>query len=124
METKKLLILIVDDEIGIRKYLGRLLESKGFLTEEASNGAQALDKIAAQRPDLIIMDGCMPEMTGMEAIRILKKNSETENIPILFSTGTHAEEARDGKLPINDYIVKPYGFGDLYEKIKKILRLK
>lgn len=117
----KIKVLIVDDEASIRRSLIRFLTLKGFTVDEAKNGVEALDIVSQYKPDIIILDGRMPEMDGLEASRRLKANPETKNIPILFSTGTHAREAQLGMIPIDDYILKPYSLDTIYEKITKIL---
>lgn len=120
----KIKVLIVDDEASIRRSLIRFLILKGFTVEEAKNGVEALAMVSQYKPDIIILDGRMPEMDGLEACRRLKANSETKNIPVLFSTGTHAREAQLGTIPIDDYILKPYSLDAMYEKITKMLEKK
>lgn len=117
----KLRILLVDDEDKVRSACNRALSQKNFIIDEAINGMDALEKVAKNKPDIIILDGRMPVMDGIEASKHLKANPSTKDIPILFSTGTHIQEVLDGTAKVDDYIVKPYGIDELYQKILKLL---
>jgi len=88
--------LVVDDSMVIRHTISRFLEERGFIIEAAINGRQALQLIATLRPDLIVTDLEMPEMTGGELIRELKARPETADIPIIILTGNHNGAATAG----------------------------
>jgi len=122
-EPKKIKILVADDEPTMRNALRRHLVENNFIVVEANNGKEALEKTANEQFDLIILDGNMPEMNGIDACKRLKSSPRTQNIPILFSTGTHINDVREGKVPADDYIEKPYTFNMLMVKIKELLRL-
>jgi CheY-like chemotaxis protein len=79
-------ILIVDDEPFNVDYLEQELEDLGYVTVSASNGREALDKVAVEAPDLILLDVMMPIMDGLTVCRILKGNDETRLIPIVIMT--------------------------------------
>ena len=121
-EAKKK-ILIVDDEPNIRNSLRRALIENNFEVDEACDGIEAIAKAQVMIPDIIILDGRMPKMDGIEASKRLKGDPKTKDIPILFSTGTHVTDVLEGKVLADDYIVKPYGFEELYDKIKQLLHL-
>jgi two-component system, cell cycle response regulator DivK len=79
-------VLIADDYPDMRELLGKQLERLGFLPILAENGKEVLEKAIAEQPRLILMDMMMPVMNGWEAVRSLRANPETKNIPILAAT--------------------------------------
>jgi two-component system chemotaxis response regulator CheY len=79
--------LVVDDSMLIRYTVCRFLEERGFAVESATNGVEALQILERIHPDLIITDMQMPKMSGSELITVLKKNTETANIPIIVVAG-------------------------------------
>ena len=121
METKK--ILVVDDEANIVKALQIRLEREGYIIVSAYDGESAIEKAKEEKPDLIIMDIIMPNMDGLQACEILKKDSLTQNIPIIMLTaksmGKDFEMAMDKKA--DWYIVKPFNFEHLLRRIKGLL---
>src|ERR1700685_4189824 len=80
------LVLVVDDEEHNRTLLRDPLEARGYEVEEAENGMQALQKIAARPPDVILLDLMMPKMDGFEVCRRLRKHAKTAHLPILMVT--------------------------------------
>ena len=120
-QDKKIKVLIVDDEINMRRCLSRgFAEKDQFIIEEAGDGIEALEKVAKDKPDIIILDGRMPRLDGIETCKRLKQNPQTRDILIIFSTGTHAKDVKEGRIPADDYVIKPYEFSQLYEKIKQL----
>ena len=87
-------ILIVDEDPSIRDVLVQKLEALGYRTLEARNGQEALDQVALEPPDLILLDVMMPVMDGFQACRLLKDNEDTRLIPIIIMTALHAVEDR------------------------------
>jgi len=79
--------LVVDDSMVIRHTICRFLEERGFAVESASNGVEALQVLDRVRPDLVVTDMQMPEMSGGELISVLKSKPETAAIPIMIVTG-------------------------------------
>lgn len=114
-------ILVVDDEADIRKILRLLLQNKGYTVLEASNGRQAVDAVASQSIDLIIMDIMMPQMSGIEATAEIRKHSMA---PILFLTAKSLD--RDKSVAYlaggDDYLVKPFSSAELLMKAESLLR--
>ena len=118
-------VLIVDDEENARYILNlKLTTKKQFIVEEAENGKDALDKVVANKPDIILLDVMMPEMDGFETCKHLKENKKTEDIPIIFLTAkTRTTDVIQGiRVGVDDYITKPYDFNDLYERIIKLIK--
>jgi DNA-binding NarL/FixJ family response regulator len=119
-------ILIVDDEPLNVDYLEQELESLGFDTETAANGLEALDRVAAAQPDLVLLDVMMPEMDGITALRIIKNDPETRLIPVVLMTALNAVEdrVRGIEAGADDFLSKPVDDRELLARIKTTLALK
>lgn len=117
-------ILVADDEADILFVLTTALRNHGYRTIEASNGAEALEKIKTQKPDLVIMDIMMPKMDGNTANLRLKEDPETASIPVIIITGKgHFKELIDIREGVNvaAYFEKPFPISFLLDKLKVIL---
>ncbi|MBI5214606.1 MAG: response regulator transcription factor [Ignavibacteriae bacterium] len=116
-------ILIVDDEQDIVQLVKYNLEKEGFAVLTARNGKQALEQ-AESKPELILLDVMMPELDGIEVIKRLKKNSHTENIPVIFLTAKSSDfdEVLGLELGADDYIIKPISIPKLIARVKHVLR--
>ena len=119
-------ILIVDDEPFNVDYLEQELADLGYETVSAANGQEALQKIAAETPDLILLDVMMPTMDGFTACRILKENEETRLIPIVIMTALDAVEDRIKGIEAgaDDFLTKPVNEQELLARIRTALKLK
>lgn len=119
-------ILIVDDVQENIHLLGIMLQKRGFTVTACTSGAEALDKVGAQLPDLILLDISMPEMDGFEVTRRLKSSAMTRDIPIIFLTAfTDKKRIVEGfELGGVDYITKPYNAPELFARLKTHLELK
>lgn len=117
-------ILAVDDEADILSVVALGLEHEGFEVMTARHGRQALECVAQIRPDLIIMDVVMPEMSGLAALRRLKENPATENIPVIMLTARASEaDVLSGWLRGADlYMTKPFDIWDLIANVHTIFR--
>ncbi|MEO8088271.1 MAG: response regulator [Bacteroidota bacterium] len=91
MIKRPLKVLVVDDEPDIVEILSYNLTKENFEVSKAYNGYEAVSFALKNMPDLIIMDIRMPEMNGIEACRMIKKNEQMKNIPILFLTADNDE---------------------------------
>lgn len=89
------LILVVDDNEDARFMLKTILEAQGFAVVCAEDGQIALDMIGTHRPDLIISDIQMPNLDGIEMIKILRSHSETRNTPVLVTSAQHDDILAD-----------------------------
>ena len=118
--SQKKKILAVDDESDVLLLIKTALMSEGFAVTTASNGPDALTLAAEERPDLIILDMMMPEMSGFDVLEALRSRQETESIPVIMLTGVSDKgkirQAIDSG--IDYYIVKPFAFHDLISKVK------
>ncbi len=115
------LILIVDDEARMRRFMQMNLELEGYRVIEAENGLEAIDKVREQLPDLVVLDVMMPQLDGFEALRIIR---ETSNIPVIMLTVRSDEDdkVKGLELGADDYVSKPFSPRELASRIKAILR--
>jgi len=122
---KRQTIMVVDDEELIRLYLSAILSDLGEV-EPVASGNEALEKIAAIEPDLIILDVHMPEMDGYEVCRQLKANEKTSDIPIIFLTASVSNEDEERGLDIGavDFIRKPISPKIVIARASNILELR
>ncbi|HEX6880459.1 MAG TPA: response regulator [Terriglobales bacterium] len=99
------LALVIDDSMLIRHTVCRYFESRGFLVESASNGAEALEMLQHITPNLIITDLQMPKMTGSELITVLKRRPDTKDLPIIVLAGkkTSSDPATETRADITIY---------------------
>jgi DNA-binding NarL/FixJ family response regulator len=119
-------ILIVDDEPLNVDYLEQELESLGFVTETAADGLEALERVAATPPDLVLLDVMMPGMDGISALRVLKGDPETRLIPVVLMTALNAVEdrVRGIEAGADDFLSKPVDERELLARIRTALSLK
>ena len=113
-------ILLVEDNNMNRDMLSRHLSRQGYDIAIAVDGKQALEKVKADLPDLILMDLSLPEMDGWEATRRLKTDNTTQHIPIIVLTAHALKTDREGAFEAgcDDYDVKPVDFPRLLVKIE------
>lgn len=119
-------ILVVDDEEDIRRISTKILESVGHEVDTAEDGAIALELIKKKQYELILLDVMMPNVTGLEVCRNLKRNSRTKNIPvIMFSAlGTGTKLMLEEEDQADGYLQKPFTTSILREKVDQVLRDK
>jgi CheY-like chemotaxis protein len=111
-------ILVVEDEVGVRRALGRLLEAWGFRTIEAANGREAIQRLAEETPAAIVIDLLMPVMSGAELLKALRRNSFYRRIPTLVMTGALDSDVS----AIVDGMGLPVVFKPNLERVPEILR--
>ena len=116
-------VMVIDDEIHIRRLIARMLELAGYQVVEAANGPQALQLMRETRPDVITCDIAMPGMNGFQVLEAVKSQPETAGIPIIMLTalGQEKDANRAMDLGAADYITKPFGSIDLVERIERQL---
>ncbi|HAJ05443.1 MAG TPA: DNA-binding response regulator [Chloroflexi bacterium] len=114
-------ILIVEDEDTVRELLSEGLRSEGYEVLEADNGLDGLQMAKDLQLDLILLDLMLPEMDGMSVCRILRRTSD---VPIIMLTarGTEMDKIVGLETGADDYIVKPFGIGELLARIRSVLR--
>jgi two-component system OmpR family response regulator len=116
------MILIVDDEAGVRELLGDALRIAGFETSTASDGMSALTAIRNKKPDLLIIDINMPLMDGFELVERLRSTGDNTPALMLSARADRADVTRGLTLGADDYVTKPFGLEELHLRVKAILR--
>lgn len=121
MSKKK--ILVVEDEESLLKLESILLTSKGYEVRGVQNGQLALDAIAEEKPDLVLLDIMLPEIDGFEVCRRIKSQEETRHIPVIMLTAkkTREDMARGEKVGADWYITKPFKSAMVIETIQRFL---
>ena len=114
-------MLVVDDEPAIRRFLHTLLSAHGYSAHEAESGEEALQVVPASRPDAIILDLGLPQMSGTEVTRCLREWTE---IPIIILSVREEESEKIAALDAgaDDYLTKPFGPGELLARLRAALR--
>jgi two-component system KDP operon response regulator KdpE len=115
------LVLAVDDEPAILRLINLELHEQGFRVITAPNGEEALRIAETQRPDIILLDVLMPDMTGLEVMRRLRERS---NVPVILVTAKDSDMDRVGGLEMgaDDYVVKPFLPDELGARVRAVLR--
>ena len=116
------LILIVDDEAGVRELLGDALRIAGFETATAQDGMSALTAIRNKKPDLLIIDINMPLMDGFELVERLRTTGDNTPALMLSARADRIDVTRGLTLGADDYVTKPFGLEELLLRVKAILR--
>jgi len=114
-------VLVVDDEVAIRRFLRVALNGQGFIVSEAATGQDALRTITLERPDLIILDLGLPDIDGVEVTRRLREWSQ---VPVIILSVREQEADKISALDAgaDDYLTKPFGVGELLARIRTVLR--
>jgi len=116
------LVLLVDDEPQIHRFLRPTLEAAGYLVSRADTGAEALRQAAARPPSLILLDLGLPDLDGQEVLTSLRASSPTPVI-VLSARDRPEEKIRALDSGANDYVEKPFDMGELLARIRAALRL-
>ena len=121
---KKHRILIVEDEKPIRDMVFFALDSNGYEIIEAVNGKEATEKLAQDVPSLILMDWMLPDVSGLELVRRIKRDEFTRDIPIIMLTAKTEERDKIEGLDsgADDYITKPFSVRELSARIRAVMR--
>jgi len=113
-------ILIVDDDVHIRELLKQELHEAGYQVREAGDGREALAQIRQERPDLVVLDVMMPEMSGFDVVAVLKGDPQTMDLPIIILSIAEDRE-RGYRLGVDRYLTKPIEPGIVIEEIERLL---
>jgi DNA-binding response OmpR family regulator len=125
MSTQKKILIVDDEEINL-DFFDVTLSRLGFTVEKARDGVDALEKVKRFFPNIILLDNIMPEMSGWEVTKILKKDPKYMEIPIImFSAIDDVKVKVEGfELGIDDYITKPFNFSEVLARIRAVLRTR
>jgi DNA-binding response OmpR family regulator len=115
-------ILVVDDEEAILLGLGDLLASEGYRVTTARDGREALERFAADRPDLVLLDVMMPEMSGYDVCRAIRRTDPLTPVMMLTAKAEEVDKVVGLELGADDYVVKPFGTGELTARVHAALR--
>ncbi len=117
-------ILVIEDELSVRKNIIKILELENFQVFDAENGLLGVESARENNPDLIVCDILMPELNGYQVLSKLQADSRTAMIPFIFLTAkTEKSDRRQGiELGADDYLIKPFDADDLLTAIKARLK--
>jgi DNA-binding response OmpR family regulator len=119
-------VLVVDDVTRNLQVIGTMLRNEGYEVMPATSGAEALEGVRVQAPDLILLDLMMPEMDGLEVCRRLKADATVRQIPVIFLTASNEMEhlIKGFEAGAVDYITKPFQLVELRARIGATIRTK
>lgn len=114
-------IIVIEDDSSIRRFLRTSLNSYGFSVFEASTGKQGIVEAGVRKPELLILDLGLPDMDGVEVIKAIRAWS---SVPIIILSARSSEQQKIDALDVgaDDYLTKPFGFGELLARIRVALR--
>ena len=121
MKDMAVSVLVVDDEPPIRRFLRTSLSAQGYRVHEAERGAEALERIRRDRPDVVVLDLGLPDMDGLSVIETVRRES---SVPIIVLSSRNDEQAKVDALDLgaDDYVTKPFGMEELVARIRTALR--
>jgi CheY-like chemotaxis protein len=114
-------ILIVDNEPGILRLLHHIVTRRGMTPWLAANATEALARLAAQPPDMILTDWRMPDMSGLDLAHLVKNAPQTAHVPVVLLTGMTAANLKLDLLPIDAILLKPFALQELYVLFDRFL---
>lgn len=117
-------VLVVEDEMAQREVLTYNLEADGFRVIKAEDGEEALLLVAEEKPDIVVLDWMMPNLSGIEVCRRLKSRPNTSGIPIIMLSARTEEvdKVRGLETGADDYVIKPYSVIELMARVRTQLR--
>jgi DNA-binding response OmpR family regulator len=115
-------ILIVEDDPTIVMGLEDLMVGEGYLVDAALDGNRAIELYRSRKPDLIVLDIMIPEISGYEVCRQIRKKDATTPILMLTAKGQEPDKVAGLELGADDYVVKPFGVSELLARIRALLR--
>ena len=126
MESAPAKVLVVDDTPQNVKLLADLLGLKGYAVVTATNGEEALAKVAADPPDLVLLDVMMPGMSGYEVCRRLRADPATTLLPVVLCTSLDPQQERVNGIAAgaDDFLSKPINQAELFARVHSLLRIK
>ena len=117
-------IFIIEDEPSIIQLVQHNLEKNGFIVSSSLNGNDGLKELKKFQPDLLLLDWMVPDLTGIEICKNIRKDNSFKNLPVIMLTAKGEEEDKIKGLDsgVDDYLTKPFSFNELMARIKAVLR--
>ena len=117
-------IFIIEDEPSIIQLVQHNLEKNGFLVSSSLNGNDGLKELKKFQPDLLLLDWMLPDLSGVEICKNIRKDASYNNLPVIMLTAKGEEEDKIKGLDsgVDDYLTKPFSFNELMARIKAVLR--
>ena len=117
-------ILVVEDETALAEVLRYNLESEGFQVDVVRDGRAAMEQIEDAPPDLVILDWMLPEMSGLDLCRTMRRRPELRDVPVIMLTakGEEYDRVRGLDAGADDYVVKPFSPKELIARVRAVLR--
>ena len=117
-------VLAVEDDNVARAVLRRALEALGHVVVEARDGEEALLVASEEKPDLVLLDWMLPQLSGIEVCRRLRSRQETRNVPIIMLTarGEESDRIRGLDTGADDYLTKPFSMTELLARLRAVMR--
>ena len=117
-------IFIIEDEPSIIQLVQHNLEKNGFIVSSSVNGNDGLKELKKFQPDLLLLDWMLPDLSGIEICKNIRKDNSFKNLPVIMLTAKGEEEDKIKGLDsgVDDYLTKPFSFNELMARIKAVLR--
>lgn len=117
-------VVVVDDEPTVGEAVRDLLAAEGYEVETPGDARSALPDLLREAPDLVILDVNMPGMSGWEFCSLLRRQTSTRTVPVLFLTGRQDVRDRITAMQVggSDYLAKPFGADELRKKVRSLLK--
>ena len=117
-------IFIIEDEPSIIQLVQHNLEKNGFIISSSLNGNDGLKELKKFQPDLLLLDWMLPDLSGIEICKSIRKDNSFKNLPVIMLTAKGEEEDKIKGLDsgVDDYLTKPFSFNELMARIKAVLR--
>ncbi len=117
-------IFIIEDEPSIIQLVQHNLEKNGFIVSSSVNGNDGLKELKKFQPDLLLLDWMLPDLSGVEICKNIRKDTSYNNLPVIMLTAKGEEEDKIKGLDsgVDDYLTKPFSFNELMARIKAVLR--
>jgi CheY-like chemotaxis protein len=116
-------VLVADDEVDIVETIRLILEARGHEVLKANDGMEALEQARNHKPDIIFLDVMMPKLDGYRACRMLKFDSQFQNIPVVLLTARAGSKdiSTGGEVGADEYITKPFDVNDVLELVDRLV---
>jgi len=117
-------ILIVEDELDLRSTLEFKFKSEGYSVNAVSNGKEAIEAIARKKPDLVLLDLMLPDMSGLDVCKTIRNNTDSFDTSIIMLTakGEEVDRVLGFELGADDYVVKPFSVRELALRVSTVLK--